>query len=451
MRGDGGFVQKLAGLMRMEIGCLRLLHCGAVAAVLGVFVVEVQGQSYEEAPFFYTDTEAKDPTAQLVEKIQLGSVRLDTSSDQAFLKDLLTKLEVPVASQVLVYSKTSFQNSRITPTQPRAIYFSDDHYVGWVQGGDIEIISIDPKLGPVFYVLEIPRPPKRPLALIRHHECLSCHGTSRTGGVPGMLVRSVRADARGFPILSAGTHLSDHASPLSERWGGWYVTGESASPHMGNQLHREKERGGAELVENHGQLESLEGVISTQPYLTDKSDIVALMVLEHQITVHNLLTQSGYNVRKWIHYDGILKDGFDDDTVGVREATQRLIEGQVKRLLDVMLFKNELALESWGVEGDEAFQEAFLANAKASKKGRSLRDFQLLSRLFRHRLSYMIYSQSFDHLPQLFKEAFYEKLHGVLIGDDLEGYPYLISKERQRILDILVETKEDYAEFIDGR
>lgn len=186
-------------------------------------VVAGSGLFYENAPFHYSDSTPNDSVALLVKQMEAGEVALDTSSDKAFLRDLLAKLELPIASQVMVYSKTSFQNSRILPSRPRALYFSEDYYIGWVQGGDIEIISVDPKLGPVFYVLEIPRPPARKPLLFRSQECLNCHGGSRTEGVPGMLVRSVKPSTGGFPILAAGTSQTDHASPLAERWGGWYV------------------------------------------------------------------------------------------------------------------------------------------------------------------------------------------------------------------------------------
>src|SRR2546430_574651 len=55
--------------------------------------------------------------------------------------------------------------------------------------------------------------------------CLACHGESMTHDVPGLLVRSTFCDADGMPILSAGTFLTTQESPLSERWGGWYVSG----------------------------------------------------------------------------------------------------------------------------------------------------------------------------------------------------------------------------------
>ena len=400
---------------------------------------------YEEAPIYYSETEPTDPLADLIRKIDAGAVRLDQWSEKGFLKSLLTELDVPIESQVLVYSKTSLQNHRILPSRPRALYFSDDYYVGWVQGGDIEVISIDPQLGPVFYLLKVPRSPKDKPVLIRSSECMNCHGGSRTGGVPGMLVRSVRPDTGGFPILSAGTSSTDHSSPISERWGGWYVTGENGGErHMGNLLYEEEERGSATIVRDHGAVKNLDRVINTSPYLSNTSDMVALMVLEHQLTVHNALTSARLNTLRWLHYDATLSDHLKRSDEPLREQTLKLINGEAERLLKVMFFKDEFTLESWGVEGGEPFQEAFLAKAPRTAKGRSLKDFELLSRLFRHRFSYMVYSRSFDYLPEPFKEVFYEKLLTALSGEHV-GIDNLSAKERSRILAILLETKPEFA------
>src|SRR5437868_2058919 len=69
--------------------------------------------------------------------------------------------------------------------------------------------------------------------------CLLCHGGSTNQGFPGQLVRSLYADADGFPILSSGSHRVDHTSPLENRWGGWYVSGKTGKQlHMGNLIIR---------------------------------------------------------------------------------------------------------------------------------------------------------------------------------------------------------------------
>ena len=406
------------------------------------------GDDYEQAPFHYSDSVSADPVEKMRQQIESGDLKLPYTDDKTFLHDFLKRMNVPVESQVMVFSRTSLQTDRISPTRPRPVYFSDNCYVGWVQGGEIEITSVDATLGPVFYRMRIPRQSDSKPRIIRDRNCLNCHGSSRTRGYPGLLVRSVYTDANGFPILGAGTFRTEHSSPLSERWGGWYVTGQNAGDrHMGNRIHREAgESGQVEIASDFGtSLTDLKEVIDTTPYLSAESDIVALMVLEHQVTAHNAITRAHYDTRKWLYNNRIMAEQFGQASGSLSDSTRRLIDRQADELLKVMMFADETPLEGWGVEGGEAFQEAFLKNAKKAESGRSLRDFELLSRLFRHRMSYMIYSDSFVALPKELTDVFFKKLKVILYGQpggETDPYDYLSKKERGRILDILKDTTD---------
>ncbi len=425
-----------------------------IILMMGLAGSWAQLDDYEQAPIFYSDTEPTDPLSGWHERLKEKSLAFDQTSEQAFLRDVLKELGVPLASQVLVYSKTSLQIGKITPKSPRALYFSEDYYVGWVQGGDIEIISVDPQLGPVFYLLRTPRPgSERPPRLERSYDCLGCHGSSRTEHVPGMLVRSVKTGSQGFPLLAAGTFLTEPSSPLSERWGGWYVTGENAGDrHMGNLIFSEDRGPDPRLVKDMGtDLKTLDALIDTKRYLTPHSDIVALMVMEHQIHVHNALTKAHLTTRRMLHRNRELSQYWNDGETGLSDTTKRVIENLADRLLDRMLFKDEFQLEGWGVEGHETFQTSFLADARRHSDGRSLKDFNLLSRLFKHRLSYMIYSKSFDHLPATFKEVFYRKLWEALREESESGSAaHLKEREKERILAILLETKDGLPDYWRG-
>ena len=134
-----------------------------------------------------------------------------------------------------MYSQTSLQGKLINPKTPRAIYFNDDVYVGYVQDGPIEIASLDPKLGPVFYLLEQSAPkPKFSAELGR---CMSCHDSySLTGGgVPRFIVGSGYTGTTGMLVSHEGWILISDRTPLKSRWGGWYVTGRHGSQvHLGN-------------------------------------------------------------------------------------------------------------------------------------------------------------------------------------------------------------------------
>ena len=411
-----------------------------IVSLLVIIASIVHGQTddYELAPIRYSATEANDQVATWQKRLEEKSLHFDQSSERTFLRSALEELNVPLESQVLVYSN-------ISPRRPRALYFSDEAYVGWVQGGDIEIITIDPKLGPIFYKLTVPHPKStHPPRVVRSRDCLSCHGSSRTENVPGMLVRSVRADIRGFPLLATGTFLTEPNSPIKERWGGWYVTGTNGGErHMGNLIFDEKlDKNEARVIQDMGsELADLKGVIDTRAYLQDTSDIVALMVMEHQIAAHNALTQAAYTTRKMLHRQQELAHYWNEPNRSMSETTQRVLNSQADQLLRVFLFQDEFELESWGVEGSEAFQTAFLKQAKRNSNGRSLRDFNLLSHLFKHRLSYMIHSQSFKSLPDEIKSIILIKLDRLLQNpknDELSAH--LSEKEATRIRDLLLES-----------
>ena len=89
------------------------------------------------------------------------------------MESVLKALDVPTESQVLVFSKTSFQASRIVPRLPRALYFNDHVSVGFVRGGDVlEIASVDPKQGVIFYTLD-QQPAEKPQFLLQTDNCHS--------------------------------------------------------------------------------------------------------------------------------------------------------------------------------------------------------------------------------------------------------------------------------------
>jgi hypothetical protein len=183
----------------------------------------------------YATAAPHDRAAQLDARLRSGQSSLAYDRQFGYLEALLKALEVPAATQVLVFSKTSFQSPRIAPRTPRALYHNANVSIGYVQGGDVlEVAAVDPRQGVVFYTLdqeETAHP-----RLVRREECMHCHVGTSTLGVPGLVVRSVHADRNGQALLSARAYVTDHRSPIEQRWGGWYVTGlTGAQHHMGNQ------------------------------------------------------------------------------------------------------------------------------------------------------------------------------------------------------------------------
>ncbi|XAL99345.1 hypothetical protein OT109_17415 [Phycisphaeraceae bacterium D3-23] len=383
-----------------------------------------------------------DPRATLEAALSSG-VLVYEGDDNAFLAEVLKVCGIPAASQVLVFSKTSLQSPLISPSNPRAIYFSDDCYVGFVPGGLIEISDTDAEGGTGFYSLH-PQTYDPAEPLDTPVSCLNCHSSSRTHYAPGLLVRSVFPDAEGFPIGSAGSHITGHASPLEERWGGWYVTGQhGAMRHMGNAIARELANDAELDMEAGANLTALDGLLAPDRYLAPGSDIVALMVLEHQVEMHNLLTQGAIAVRRQTFRSGRIAESsgevFDPYE---SETLMSLVNHSAERIVEHMLFTDELALTD-PVRGDRAFIRQFRANRHETDDGRSLKDLDLTTRLFRYRCSYMVYSQAFEQMPALLKDAVYRQLFDALAGMETGLNAHLDADERTAIVEILRATKDD--------
>lgn len=418
------------------LACLVFPLCGLIAGEPG----------YEQAPVFYSKSEPDTPITRIGEEVIRGNLRFHGESGRDVLVQLLDLLDVPVESQVLVFSKTSAQNSRISPRTPRAIYFSDDAYVGWVQGGDIEVATFDANLGMVFHLVDVDNllNGRAPL-MTRDRSCLNCHGGSATGNLPGVTVRSVYAGSDGHPIFHAGTFRTDYTSPLEERWGGWYVTGSSGERgHMGNQFALESGDRRSVVLESAapGSLATLDGLIATEPYLAGgTSDIVALMVLEHQVTVHNALVAGLINTRKTQYRHGKMKEAFGESPDSpLSDTNERILDNLADRIVRALFFYDEHIVVD-GVEGAPPFQEAFSAKAKRNREGRSLRDLRLYERLFKYRCSHLVYCDAFAYLPEPLLGRVVVRMKQVLAGTDEGGdFAYLTDSERVRIDEILTDT-----------
>jgi hypothetical protein len=329
---------------------------------------------------------------------------------------------------VLVFTKTSLQKGRISPETPRAIYFSEDAYVAWVQESPvIEISTVDPDLGAVFYTLRQEEQP-RPTFERQTFVCLQCHDSySLTGGgVPRHIVGSGIPDPTGRLASHEGWHLTDDRTPIAKRWGGWYVTGRTGGQsHLGNVVARDA---AALDVSANAEVTDLSRLIDTGPYLGKHSDVVALLTLEHQVRVQNLITRVGWDTRTALH------QATERGGVAAPEDLSR-IERLAEPLVEALLFADEAPLEA-PVEGTSSFASEFEAKGSFDGEGRSLRKFDLRTRLFRFPLSYLVYSASFDALPNLTKSYVFRRLREELARSPEEG---------RAALEILEETKPAFA------
>jgi hypothetical protein len=342
---------------------------------------------------------------------------------------------VPKESQIAVFSATSFQADKINFQNPRAIFFNDSVAVGWVRGGLLEVAAQDPKLGPVFYTLEqrpasSSGPGGRP-QFKRSAECLECHRSWETLAVPGLMVLSTFPPTTRNGYASGG--VTDHRTPLSQRWASWYVTGRPGpNRHMGNKPTPSQADTSAPVA-----LDSLEGRIDLKGYATPYSDIAALMVFEHQTHMTNLLTYIDWESRV-AEFERQAKSAAPR-----RAAPPTSLRDIAHDIADYMLFVDEAPLAG-KIEGTSGFTQLFAAEGPRDSRGRSLRQFDLERRLMRYPCSYMIYSPLFDGLPAAAKDAIYTRLWQILSGEDKEpAYSRLSLADRRAIVEILRETKKD--------
>lgn len=414
-----------------------------VAVLLGWTAAQAE-LPFEQEPINYLKAPVHDPVAKLQERLDRGEAKLAYDDERGYLPAVLEQLAIAKSSQTLVFSKTSFQRQKISPRKPRAVYFNDDTYIGYVQRGEvIEVSTVDPDQGAVFYTLS-QTPSDKPVFQRQTHDCLQCHSSSKTQDVPGHLVRSVYPDASGMPVFSAGTFTTTHESPLRDRWGGWYVSGRHGTQtHMGNVVvtnRQEPERLDRAAGANRTSLDEL---VDTTPYLAPSSDIVALMVLEHQTKMHNLITAANYHARLALHYEAGLNKALNRPEGEISPSTARRYEGPAEKLVKYMLFCEEAPLAE-PVVGSSSYAQEFAARGPRDSRGRSLRDFDLSRRLFKHPCSYEIYSDAFDSLPPVVKQYVYRRLKEILTGaDPSSDFAHLSPDDRRAIYEILLATKQD--------
>jgi hypothetical protein len=373
-----------------------------------------------------------DPVSALERRLSAGDSSLKYETTSGYLRSLLAALDVPIESQMVVYSKTSLQSPRITPDNPRAIYFNDTVAVAWPRGGFIEMAAADARQGVSFYMLD--QQSGRPPAIVRPSACLSCHHSYATGGVPGPLIRSVVTGPDGRILPWLGNYTTTHASPFGERWGGWYVTGRSeALGHLGNSFvtagQNEASPAPAMIPEQ------LDRRFPADVYPSRYSDIVALLVFDHQMPMLSLLTRVGWDVRL------AAADGGDPARVAADDAVE---------FVDYLLFVDEAPLPG-RIRGTSGFAERFQSQGPHDRRGRSLRELDLDRRLMRYPCSYMIYAPLFDALPDEARTAIYRRLWRVLSGAERASkYQRLSLSDRRAIVEILRDTKKDLPAYFES-
>jgi hypothetical protein len=407
-----------------------------VLAVAGLS--SAQAQLNEGAPLpanhpaiAYDTAPVADRIAELQHRMDQGTAKLTFEERTGYLRSLLDWLQIPIESQIAVFSKTSLQQWLIDPLNPRTIFFDDSVAVAWMRGGFIEVAAQDPQQGAIFYVLQ-QTPAERP-QLQRDARCLTCHFSHDALGVAGFLVRSIPTASDGKTLPWLGNFISNHNSPIEERWGGWYVTGQFGSTrHLGNRLLAD---GKADPLSTAAPvLQNLRDRFDTTAYLADSSDVTALLVFEHQMHMMNILTRIGWEARVAMHEGRPLSS----------------LERSIDDAVDYLLFVDEAPLP--GVRGKSPFAEKFTARGPFDKQGRSLRQLQLDRRLFKYPCSYMIYAPAFDQLPEQARSAMYRRMWKVLSGAAPEAkYKRLAHADRRAVVEILHDTKPGLPDAFQAR
>jgi hypothetical protein len=416
--------------------------CLLISLVVSPDLDAQQVELYELAPINYSTASPKDAVARLQARIASGEVKMGEGGRQ-IAEMLLRELKIPVESQLLVYSKTSLQRERISPSHPRALFFNDTCYIGWVPSGLIEVTTIDPVLGPIFYSIDPSSTQAAKPAFVRDSDCLRCHGGTFVRGIPGVFARSVFTMADGNPMLRFGTEIVDFRTPFTNRWGGWYVTGRHGDTlHRGNVLAEEKKEQLIVDFSKGANITNLSGFFDPREYLTNSSDIVALLVFEHQLAMQNTLTKASLNSRRMLDYQEKLQRDLKEPITEEPsyDSVKNVLNSAAREVVDDLLFKDEATLPE-GIEGLPAFQQVFAASAPRSSSGDSLKDFHLQGRLFKNRCSYLIYSDAFKLLPKPLMQRVRDRLVRALRPTRPDPrYDYLDTEERGRIAAILRET-----------
>ena len=413
----------------MKTSQLCLVGLAWVASVVLVSAQKIHPALIRNHPAIaYATAPVSDPVALLNERLRRGEVTLEKNEHSGYLPSVLSALGVSIDSQVLVFSKTSFQAPRINPTNPRAIYFNDSVSVGWVRGGPVlEFVAQDPKQGSIFYTLE--QSASGTPQFERNDTCVMCHVSDATHYVPGLFIGSVFPSVNGTTMYGPA-YTTDHRSPFELRWGGWFVTGtHQATRHMGNAVATDPSDLGAMITPETVHVTNLNGRFDMTGYLSPYSDIVALLVLEHQAQMLNLITRIGWEAR-----------------VG-GEVAHRPFASAVEEFVDYLLFIDESPLPG-PITGPTPFAKRFSENAPRDTRGRSLRDLDLTHRLLKYPCSYLIYSEAFDALPAEAKDAVYQRLWQVLNGHATDArYSALSADDRTAIIEILRDTKKDLPSY----
>lgn len=400
---------------------------------------------YGQAPVDYYSPQADNAVERLNRRLDSGETTLTRDGQFGYLNSLLDEFGVPACSQLFVFSKTAVNQQFVSPQTPRAVYFNDEVYVAWVPGAPaVEVAAVDRNKGALFY--QLPQDSGQPPRLVRESRCLGCHVGDATLQVPGFVSRSILTDAHGKPLSDQLTAVSPlagrpstfssdvvsatgsrgnnftplilsnvtHETPLGLRWAGWYVTGlASPSGHSGNtflatdQATPERDRPFRKRALDP------RATVDLSRYPANGSDAVAHLVFSHQVHGQNLMARVLYEAR------------FNRQS----DAEERLVR--------YLLLADEAPLGGLDA-GRSRYSRWFEGRYPADSPGGRLRQFDLKSRVFKRRLSYLVDTPAFDSLPGTVKRRLRGRIEDILTDVGVSQYLAGVSRaERLQLLESL--------------
>ena len=395
--------------------------------LLGIQVLFAVDEEVKETVRFrakvhqYLEKEPQDPFSKIMKSLEEGEGPNDYGNEMEYIEALLAKLKISKHSQQLVFSTTSLQLSRISPRNPRAIYFNEDLYLGYVPGGQIEIIGIDPEIGAIPYIFSPPTSKDkawRP-TIIRSRRCMNCHASPDIGGVPGLLISSVIPGPGGGSIDAFRQTQTGHSIPYDLRFGGWHLTGDHTFP--------------ASWANSTGVMsKSVVTKVSTPPgtffnwnrYLVPQSEVIANLVLEHQVGFINRCLGATYRLREF----------FLIEEAGNPVKRNERIAQEAVRIVEYALFSDEAPLPK-----PISFDQSMFAK-DFQIRGDPLRQLNLKDRLLQRRCSYMIGSLAFQGLPGELKSAVFSRIKALMTMPRSElpsKFTYFGEAERKEIHEFL--------------
>jgi hypothetical protein len=395
-----------------------LVCAGALAAAQ-----EWHGVLQQHPAIAYETRPTTDRVGALGRALADGSRALTRDPRTGYLRAILNALDIPTESQLLVFSRTGVQRAHTSPHNPRSLFFDRSVVVGYIPGAPmLEMASHDPQQGVVFYTID----QSAPAPVVRRQTmCLTCHVSASTLEVPGVIARSNAVDDEGNTLPALGSNDVTHETVHPDRWGGWFVTSEGVPApynqraHEGNITFTPKGNTSSQVFVDWTNSEP-----ERRGYLSPQSDIVSLLVFDHQMHAINLLTRLNWESR-------------------VGEA------GEVRRLAtelgDYLLFTGEVP-PSVPLLALPGFARDLESAAPKDHLGRSFGQLDLDRRLMKYPCSYMIYSDAFAALPDAVRQAVYARMLERLSSEDVRRAPQvgMNAVERTAVLEILRETKSDF-------